>query len=709
MKRFILWLWLILLLMGGPALADFTYRLSPVMPDGSAWTAPANWERGSTLMRLQSQMSSSLGGRVTGFKADLGPTPSGFENALFGRVTLTPQIGGTWNSDYSINAYSAGNVSFVRAAASGATTGLNVSSSWAPMYLLSFELIDGATPTTSTGNFNRIGMTENAVFVNFEAATNRLSVQNTPYNYSITAAAPPTGWAVTGNVSATDTQKGNTLNVTWNALPNTIGTNDLTPPIRYDLYRGTAATFSPGDTTNRVLTSISPSASFTYSGGATSAKDGPDTGVPGAAPNNLSDGTQYWYTMRAKDSTINPDSTTSPQHKTTATDAQIVGPFVPHDYTRPGTPGFSAPAPSDQTLNLSWSNPGDPDFGGVVVIRKTGGYAAPTFANASGNADGTTPPAAGSAPPGDSAATVVYQGSGTSFRDTGLTNGTVYNYSIYAYDRAVAGPPREQGYNYSTPAQRTGVPGAAPSAVTNLVAGGSGSGKITLRWTNPAEDFYGGAKVLITSDITKWGTAMSYTSDIDDPDNVKLAVDKVVADPKPETDEVIIDNSGGTPLTDGMVYYAGVFTYNKTPDPATRISSGRSYIGTWPGGGGGGPVTYNFAKAASGLGLNSFAVLQDTPLSVSVALEGATVGTPVAATTVADFVAALGGPSNVTTIGWLEGDKMVGYYVTDVGGTATFTATEGAGLAAANTVNMSRGRAYQISVLRNMSVTISGR
>ncbi|MFA4905879.1 MAG: hypothetical protein WC645_05190 [Candidatus Margulisiibacteriota bacterium] len=683
------------------------------MPDGSAWTSPANWERGSTLMRLQSQTNSSVGGRVTGLKANLGPNPAtGFDNSLFGRVTLTPQIGGTWNSDYSINTVSAGNVSFVRAAPSGATSGLNVTGTWAPMYLLSFELVDGVLDTTSTVNFNRIGMTENAVFVNFEAATNRLTVQNTPYNYSITAAAPPTGWAVTGNLSATDTQKGNTLNVTWNALPNTIGTNDLTPPIRYDLYRGTAATFAPNDTGNRVLASISPSASFTYSGGATSAKDGPDTGVPGGAPNNLSDGTPYWYTMRAKDSTINPEAlgpAGSPQHKTTNTDTQVVGPFVPHDYTRTGAPGFSSPAPSDQTLNLNWSNPGDPDFGGVVVIRKTGGYAAPTFANASGNADGTMPPAAGSAPPGDSAATVVYQGNGTSFRDTGLTNGVVYYYSIYAYDRAVTGPPREQGYNYSTPAQRTGVPGAAPGAVTNLVAGGSGSGKITLRWTNPAEDFYGGAKVLLTSDVTKWAT-MAYDSDATDAENIKLAADRVVANPKPETEEVVIDNLGGTPLADGTVYYAGVFTYNKTPDPATRISSGRSYIGTWPGGGGGGPITYTFTKAASGLGLNSFAVLADTPLSVTVALEGGAAGTPVAnINTVAEFVAALGGPANVATIGWLESDRMVGYYVTDVGGTATFTATEGSGLLAANTVNMARGRAYQISVLKNMSVTISGR
>ncbi|MBI5699250.1 hypothetical protein HZC35_02930 [Candidatus Saganbacteria bacterium] len=670
-------------------------------------------------------MSSSVGGRVTGLKANLGPNPAtGFDNSLFGRVTLAPQIGGTWNTDYSINTFSVGNVSFVRAAPSGATTGLDVSSTWAPMYLLSFELVDGATPTTSTVNFNRMGMTENAVFVNFEAATNRLTVQDSPYNYSITAAAPPTGWAVTGNVSATDTQKGNTLNVAWTALPNTIGTNDLTPPIRYDLYRGTTSTFPLSDplipTGSRALASISPSASFTYSGGATSAKDGPDTGIPGAAPNNLSDGTQYWYTMRAKDSTLNPDSITvtptAGQHKTINTDTQFVGPFTPHDYTAPSVPtGLVVARTDDQLLRITWGAPAEnrDDLDVYLVFMKQDNSpaapAGPTLVSAFDKRSNE---------PGDdytvdtdySGWTLVKKSADTFYENSTLVNGSNYWFKVFARDKeGTTSGAHEQGNNYSPAAFTYGAPGRAPSAVTNLVAGGSGSGKITLRWTNPTETYYGGSKVLITSDIASWGTAMSYGSDAADPVNVKLAVDKVAADPVPPVEEVVIDNMGGTPLTDGTVYYIGVFTYNKTPDPTTRSSESRSYIGTWPGGGGGGPVTYNFTKAASGLGLNSFAILQDVPLSVTVVLEGGAAGTPVAATTVADFVAALGGPANVATIGWLESDRMVGYYVTEVGGTATFTATEGAGLAAANTVNMSRGRAYQISVLRNMSVTISGR
>jgi hypothetical protein len=72
--------------------------------------------------------------------------------------------------------------------------------------------------------------------------------------------------------------------------------------------------------------------------------------------------------------------------------------------------GFSA-SPSDQTVSLSWANPLDGDFAGVVVVRSTAGI-----------------------PDSPTNGTVVYDGLGTSYSDTTLANGTEYYYRVFAYD-----------------------------------------------------------------------------------------------------------------------------------------------------------------------------------------------------------------------------------------------------------------------------------
>lgn len=72
--------------------------------------------------------------------------------------------------------------------------------------------------------------------------------------------------------------------------------------------------------------------------------------------------------------------------------------------------GFTATA-GDEEVILSWSNPSAADFAGVQIVRKPG--SAPES-----RADGTT----------------VYDGAGTRYVDTGLTNETTYYYSAFAYD-----------------------------------------------------------------------------------------------------------------------------------------------------------------------------------------------------------------------------------------------------------------------------------
>ena len=65
----------------------------------------------------------------------------------------------------------------------------------------------------------------------------------------------------------------------------------------------------------------------------------------------------------------------------------------------------------DASVRLTWSNPPDSNYAGVVIIRKTGGYPSKVL-------DGTK----------------IYEGSGTSVTDTGLANGTQYFYRAFAYN-----------------------------------------------------------------------------------------------------------------------------------------------------------------------------------------------------------------------------------------------------------------------------------
>lgn len=63
------------------------------------------------------------------------------------------------------------------------------------------------------------------------------------------------------------------------------------------------------------------------------------------------------------------------------------------------------------SVALSWSNPADSNFAGVMILRKVGGYS-------NSKSDGMK----------------VYDGTGTAYTDAGLTNGTQYYYRAFAYN-----------------------------------------------------------------------------------------------------------------------------------------------------------------------------------------------------------------------------------------------------------------------------------
>ncbi len=116
----------------------------------------------------------------------------------------------------------------------------------------------------------------------------------------------------------------------------------------------------------------------------------------------------------------------------------------------------------DSQLTLSWNNPSDADLGEVIIRRDTGNFPSTTT---SGSAVATL-------------SSDLTPGGSKSFTDSNLSNGTTYNYSLFALDNVG---------NVSTVGQVSGTP--------------AGSAAITLSAVAP-----GAAPIDVQQDITITGT-----------------------------------------------------------------------------------------------------------------------------------------------------------------------------------------------------------
>ena len=159
---------------------------------------------------------------------------------------------------------------------------------------------------------------------------------------------------------------------------------------------------------------------ITYS--ATGAQAIAEQTVPGATA-TLSAITTEGQTTISYHATDNAGNTESPPKTLT----------VKLDKTAPDAVTDLSAAPGNAKADLSWTNPTDSDFDKVRVLRSTSG-------------------AATSSEPRDGQ-TQVYEGTTTSYSDTGLTNDTTYYYTVFARD--IAG-------NWSSAASTNATPTASP-------------------------------------------------------------------------------------------------------------------------------------------------------------------------------------------------------------------------------------------------------
>lgn len=120
------------------------------------------------------------------------------------------------------------------------------------------------------------------------------------------------------------------------------------------------------------------------------------------------------------------------------------------DTTPPGEVSNLLAISGDREVTLFWTNPADSDFEGVLIMRKEDGFSSRVT-------DGFQ----------------VYKGKETTFKDTGLTNGVTYYYTLFTFDKIP---------NYSNGMRIKGFPNIISPTTTGTPPSTSTQGTQALHW-----------------------------------------------------------------------------------------------------------------------------------------------------------------------------------------------------------------------------------
>ena len=169
---------------------------------------------------------------------------------------------------------------------------------------------------------------------------------------------------------------------------------------------------------------------------------------------------------------------------TAAATTTLTANYAPADTTPPGPATALAATPSTSSVALSWTNPTDPDFAGVMIRRTPG----------------NTPPTS----PTDGTLVTTTDAATTFYTDTGLNAGTTYSYAVFAYDTTG---------NDATPATitTTTTTSSGPGPVTAFTATATTSSSVTLSWTNPTDPSFAGVMIRRTAGTTPPATSTDGT------------------------------------------------------------------------------------------------------------------------------------------------------------------------------------------------------
>ncbi|NQU99200.1 MAG: VCBS repeat-containing protein, partial [Parcubacteria group bacterium] len=215
----------------------------------------------------------------------------------------------------------------------------------------------------------------------------------------------------------------------------------------------------------------------------------------------------------------------------------------------------------DGQIVISWTNPTDSNFSRVKILRKEDGIS-------QGPNDGTE----------------IYNGSGVTYIDTELTNGTTYYYSIFAHNG-------EEGYSAGSygVARPASGDSSSPSIVTSFKVEPL-DGKALITWVNPSDSDFAGVKILRKED--------SYSQNVQDGTEVYSGAGTSFVD---------------TELQNGVTYFYTAFAYDGSLNYSSAAAEAQAQAvpnnlniitGTGPGGG---PQIRGFDSDGKSTGLNFFA------------------------------------------------------------------------------------------------------